>query len=244
MRTFNNSVRISTSSFFGVLLKVADFSSFMILISVLLLAIGSWLGLFIAPTDEVQGDAQRIMYLHVPSAWISMGMWFFVFISSLLFLATKDGRWDISAYSCAEIGAIFSFLNLVTGSIWGKPVWGVWWTWDARLTTTAILFLLYVAYIMLAKSKDDLSRTAKARAILGIIGAADLPVIGISVYLWRTLHQQSSVFKPGGPSIHPSMLWVLLFNVFAFSVLSIFFVIRRIKIEHKKIEMSEKLWET
>lgn len=186
----------------------------------------SW-GLFIAPADAYQGEVQRIIYLHVPSAWVTFAAFFVVFWSSIRFLRTRKIEHDTTAHAAAAVGTLFCGLTLATGSIWGKFAWGVWWTWDARLTTVAVLFLVFAAYLILRTLVDDEGQRARFSAVLGIIGFLDVPIIHMSVYWWRTLHQPASVMRPDGPKMSPDLLYPLLFNSVAFIVLMAHYILAR-----------------
>jgi heme exporter protein C len=188
-----------------------------------MVGVGSYLGLFIAPPDKLQSDAQRIMYIHVPSAWVGLS---FIIISgffSLVYVLKRRNWADYLAWSFAKVGAVFAALALLTGSIWGRPIWGVWWVWEARLTTTLILFLIYVAYLMLGIDRNTREKTKRLRAVFAIVGSANVPLVWFSVKIWRTLHQQYSVIGvEGKPSISPEMLKVLLFNIFVIFIFAVF----------------------
>jgi heme exporter protein C len=185
----------------------------------LTLAIGMYLALVSSPPDYQQGETVRIMYIHVPSAWLAMFGYLFVAISSFGLLVFRHPLADVSAKAAAPIGAAFTFLALVTGSIWGKPTWGTYWIWDARLTSVLILFFLYLGLMALRSSIDDEALAAKMTAILGLVGVAILPVIKFSVEWWNTLHQPASVMKMGGPSMHASIFWPLMINALGFTLL-------------------------
>ena len=192
---------------------------------------GLYLALVAAPRDAVQGEVQRIMYLHVPSvltAYLAIGV---VFVGSIAYLKSRALRWDAVACSSAELGVIFTGLTIATGSIWGKPTWGVWWTWDARLTTTAILFVIFVGYLMLRGFAEDEATGARYAAVLGIIGALDLPVIHLSVQWWRTLHQPATILRAGPPKLAPEMLAVLLVNIAAMALLYAYLLAVRVRVE-------------
>jgi heme exporter protein C len=208
-----------------------------------ILAVGLYLGLVAAPPDAVMGEVQRIMYLHVPSIMTAYVAFFVVFCASLLFLWRRDLRFDAVAVSSAEIGVVFTGITLATGSIWGKPTWGVWWTWDARLTLTAILFTIYVGYLMLRSFAEDPQAGARYGAVLAIIGFLDIPLNHFAVYWWRTLHQPSSLLRPGGPSVARTMLVPLLVNMLGMLLLYAYFLVRRIELErvrHRIIEVRLK----
>lgn len=192
-----------------------------------LVAAGLGWGLFIAPADAYQGEVQRIIYLHVPSAWVTFVAFFVVFVASVRYLRTRDAGHDLTAHAAASVGTIFCALTLITGSIWGRFAWGIWWTWDARLTTVAVLFLIFSAYLILRSLVDDEGQRARFSAVLGIIGFLDVPIIHMSVYWWRTLHQPASVMRPDGAKMSPDLLYPLLFNSVAFLVLLAHFVAAR-----------------
>lgn len=183
------------------------------------------------PADRVQGDAQRIMYVHVPSAWSAYLAFFITFAGSLLFLRKRDLRFDRVAAASAELGVVFTGLTIVTGSIWGRVTWGVWWDWDPRLTTTAVMFLSYVAYVLLRGSIMDRNRRARVCAVVGIIAFVQVPVVHFSVVWWRSLHQPPTVLRPGDPTIDHTMLAVLLLSVLTFTALFLWLLLRRISVE-------------
>ena len=187
---------------------------------------GLWFSLFNSPPDYQQGETVRIMYVHVPAAWMAMMIYFFMTIMSIFALVWRHPLADILSKCSAPIGAGFTLVALVTGSIWGKPTWGTWWVWDARLTSVFILFLIYMGHITLVRAFEDEYKGARAGAILTLIGAFNLPIIKFSVDWWNTLHQPASVLKLGGPSIHiemmvPLILMALGFLFFYFSILLI-----------------------
>lgn len=174
---------------------------------------GLYFSLFISPPDYQQGEMVRIMYVHVPSAWMSLIIYSFMSICSLSSLIWKTRMSYLLSVSSAPIGAAFALITLVTGAIWGKPIWGTWWVWDARLTSMLILFLLYIIYLSITNSGSNLLRAEKPASVIAIIGFINIPIIKFSVDIWYSLHQPSSVFKMSGPSIHGSML-VPLFMMF------------------------------
>jgi heme exporter protein C len=186
-------------------------------LTALLLLSGLYLGLFVAPADYQQGESYRIMFIHVPAAWMSMFIYVLMAGAGAVALVWNIKLAEIFASSCAPLGASFTFLALVTGSLWGKPMWGTWWAWDARLTSELILFFLYIGYMALEASIDDPRRAARASAILALVGVVNIPVIHFSVQWWNTLHQPASVSKMGTPTIAPSMLIPLLLMAFAFT---------------------------
>ena len=179
-------------------------------LSVVLIGAGIYLALFGSPADYQQGQSVRMMYVHVPAAWMSMFCYTFMAAAAAAALIWKHPLADLGAKSAAPIGACFTFLALVTGSLWGKPMWGTWWVWDARLTSVLILFFLYLGYMALINAFDDPTRGYRAASILVLVGFVNVPIIKFSVDWWNTLHQPASVFKMGGPAIHPSMLTPLL----------------------------------
>ncbi|NGN43403.1 heme ABC transporter permease [Mesorhizobium sp. CGMCC 1.15528] len=187
-------------------------------LSILLLAFGLYLG-FAAPEDYQQGTTVRIMYIHVPFAWIAMMCYSLMALAALGTLVWRHPLADVSLKAAAPIGAAFTALALITGSIWGKPMWGTWWVWDARLTSVFILFLMYLGIIALTRALDDPARSARAAAIITLVGFINIPIIKFSVDWWNTLHQPASVFRLGGPTIHPSLLWPLLIMALGFTVL-------------------------
>jgi heme exporter protein C len=180
------------------------------LAAVAVLAIGLYLALFVAPPDYQQGESVRIMFVHVPAAWLALFAYLVVAMASALALVWKHPLAEIAAQAAAPLGAGFTFVCLVTGSLWGKPMWGTWWAWDARMTSVLVLFFLYLGYIALANAFDDMARGARAASVLALVGVVNLPIIKFSVDWWNTLHQADSVFRMGGPTIDPSMLWPLL----------------------------------
>ncbi|RKZ82764.1 MAG: heme ABC transporter permease [Gammaproteobacteria bacterium] len=189
-----------------------------VIITAILLLVGLIGGLVFAPADYQQGDGFRIIYVHVPSAWMSMFIYIVIAINSAIFLIWHIKLADIVARSSAVLGASFAFLALVTGSIWGKPMWGTWWIWDARLTSELLLLFLYLGYIGLRSAIDDRRVAGKAGAILALVGVANIPIIHYSVVWWNTLHQPASVSKFDDPSIHLSMLIPLLSMALAFKL--------------------------
>src|ERR1700694_3557334 len=172
-----------------------------------------------APDDYQQGAPVKIMFIHVPNAWLSMLVWGGMSIAALGMLVWRHPLADVAAKRAAPIGAAFTFLCLVTGSLWGRPMWGTYWVWDARLTSVLVLFLMYLGVIALYRAVEDPARASRAAAILTLVGAVNLPIIKFSVDWWNTLHQPASVFRLGGPTIHPSILAPLLVMALAFSLL-------------------------
>ena len=186
--------------------------------ALVLVPLGLALGLFYAPPDYQQGDSVRIMYVHVPSAWMAMMIYSIMAAGSACFLIWKHPVAYVIASASAPIGACFTFITLVTGALWGKPMWGAWWVWDARLTSVLILFFLYIGYMLLEAAIDEEERKRFSASVLSLIGFVNVPIIKFSVDWWSTLHQPASILRLDGPSIHPSMLWPLLLCIAAFTV--------------------------
>src|SRR5262245_35060584 len=199
--------------------------------SVAVLALGLFLALFVAPPDYQQGDAARIMYVHVPAAWMALFVYVCIAIASAVAFVWKHPLADIAAKASAPIGAVFTALALITGMLWGKPMWGAWWVWDARLTSVLILFFLYVGYIVLWGAIEEPPRAARAARILALIGVINVPIIHFSVEWWNTLHQGASVFRVGGPSITTSMLIPLLVMALAYNVFYAAVLLMRMRME-------------
>jgi heme exporter protein C len=184
----------------------------------------------VAPREATQGNVQRIMYLHVPSVWVAYLAFAVVFVASVVYLARRAEAADRLAHASAELGVLFTGLTIATGSIWGKPTWGTWWTWDARLTSVAILFVMYLGYLLLRGMIDERERAARSAAVLGVVAALNIPLVHFSVYWWRTLHQPPSLMKPGGSSMPPVIVAALLVNFAAFSLLYLYFLGRRVRL--------------
>jgi heme exporter protein C len=187
-------------------------------LTVCLFAVGLYLS-FASVDDYQQGQTVRIMYVHVPAAWLSMMCYTVMALSALGTLVWRHPLADVSAKAAAPLGAGFTLVALITGSLWGKPMWGTWWVWDARLTSVFVLFLMYLGLIALNRAMDDPTRAAKASAILILVGFVNIPIIKFSVEWWNTLHQPASVIRMDGPTIDPAFLWPLLIMAFAFTML-------------------------
>ena len=200
-------------------------------LTVILIATGLYFAFAASPPDYQQGQTVRIMYVHVPSAWMSMFAYAFIVLASAVGLIWKHPVAHVSALAAAPIGACFTLICLTTGSLWGKPMWGTWWVWDARLTSVLVLFFLYLGFIALANAFDDAARGEKASAILALIGGVNLPIIKFSVDWWNTLHQPASVTKLGMPAVHSSMLIPLLLMAVGFTTLFFTLVIIRSRAE-------------
>ena len=199
--------------------------------SIIVLLVGLWFSLYQSPIDYQQGNAVRIMYIHVPSAWMSMGIYSFIALSSFFGLIYGHITAFTLAKAAAPIGATFTAICLISGSAWGKPMWGTWWVWDARLTSVLILFFFYIGYIVFSKSFNDFSKGEKFSSILAIIGLVNLPIIKFSVDYWNTLHQPASISKFGAPSIHIDMLIPLLIMFLAFIFIFIHLLMIRFQLE-------------
>jgi len=166
----------------------------------------------VAPREVTQGNVQRIMYVHVPAVWVAYLAFVAVFVASIAYLWTRAAGADRAAHAAAEVGVVFLGVNIATGAIWGKPTWGTWWTWDARLTSVAVVFVMFLAYLLLRGAIDDRERGARYAAVLGIVAALNIPLVHFSVYWWRTLHQPPSLLKPGSSTMPPVILTALLVN--------------------------------
>ncbi|MBI2871827.1 MAG: cytochrome c biogenesis protein CcsA [Chloroflexi bacterium] len=192
------------------------------------------------PTDATMGIVQRVFYFHVPSAWVGFLAFFVVFVGSIAYLVKPAPRWDALAHSAAEIGTLFMTIVLITGPIWARPVWGVWWTWSPQLTTSLILWLIYVAYLMLRAYAPTQQQAARYSAVLGIIGFVDVPIIYFAAILWRDIHPEKVV----GPmaergSLAPEMLFVFLFSVLTFTVLFVMFLQQRLTVRRAEDTLAQ-----
>jgi len=195
--------------------------------TIALLAVGLYLG-FTAPPDYQQGDTVRVMFIHVPAAWTAMMGYGLMAAASLVGLVWRHPLADVAAKSAAPLGALFTALGLITGSLWGRPMWGAWWVWDGRLTSFLLLLFLYLGYIALWNAIEDETRAARAAAILALVGAVNLPIIEFSVDWWTTLHQGESILRSGGPLISAVYLWPLFAMAAGFTFL--FFTLWMIRI--------------
>ena len=196
-----------------------------------MISLGLYYGLFDSPKDYQQGDAVRIMYVHVPSAWLASFLYLSLAVSCIFYLVWKHPLADLIANAIAPIGLIFSILTLITGSLWGKPMWGTWWVWDARLTSELILLFLYLGYMALVAAIDDRRSASRAGAVLAIVGVVNLPIIHFSVEWWNTLHQGPTVTKFDQPSIAISMLIPLLLMAGAFKFHYLYTMLARVRVE-------------
>jgi len=187
---------------------------------ILVILVGLIYALFISPPDYIQGDSVRIMYVHVPASFIALGCFGFIGIASILNLIFKIKFMTLIAKSLAPVGCLFSIVSIVTGSLWGKPTWGIWWVWDARLTSTGILLLFYLAYIFTWRFVNSFEKANKISSVIGIIGLFNLPIIKYSVDWWNTLHQPSSITLTSAPTIHYTMLIPLIIMLLGMIVYS------------------------
>ncbi len=190
-----------------------------------LMALSLYMIFFYAPAEAVMGIAQKIFYFHVPLAWVAFLAFFVVFLGSLLYLWKRERRWDVLAHSSAEVGVIFTTLVLFAGSVWGKSAWGVWWTWDARLTTTLILWLIYISYLMVRSYAISEAQGARFAAVVGIVGFIDVPIVALAIVLWRTQHPGPLVWEEGG--LDSAMRLTLMVSLLSFTILYLLLLRRR-----------------
>jgi heme exporter protein C len=193
------------------------------------LAVSAVLSLVVSAPDVEQGQLIRLMYVHVPAAWLAYLSFGVVFVGSIAYLVTKRTRWDRLAAASAEIGVLFTALTIVLGSLWGKPVWGVWWTWDPRLTTTAIMLLIYLGYLAVRRLPDSPAKRARYAAVVGIVGFVDVPIVSLSVRLWRSQHQAPARLL-GIPDVAPSMAVALMVGVLAFTLVYLYLMALRLRV--------------
>lgn len=199
--------------------------------TVALLLAGVYLALFVAPPDYQQGEAARIIYVHVPAAWMSLFVYACMAVASAVAFVWKHPLADVAAKASAPIGCVFTALALVTGMLWGQPMWGAWWVWDARLTSVLILFFLYLGYIVLWGAIEEPTRAARAARILALVGALNIPIIHFSVEWWNTLHQGATVFRMDGPAMSTSMLVPLLVMALGYNLFYVTFLLVRMRLE-------------
>ena len=213
---------------------------FLIVSTIVAFTFGLYFSLLQSPPDYIQGDSMRIMYIHVPSAWFALMAYTILAGSSVLWFITRNPIFSIIARSIAQIGMIFTLISLVTGSIWGKPTWGVWWVWDARLTSMTILLFFYIAYILTWKIVNDFGKANNISSIIGIVGLINIPVIKYSVDWWNTLHQPSSITLTSAPTIHYSMLVPLVIMFFGMLIYALIIFLMRYKTEVIKFKIEKK----
>ncbi len=223
-----------------ILLLTNKFVNTLIAFLIVIILTGLVYALFISPPDYIQGDSVRIMYVHVPASFISLGSFAFIGIASILNLIFKIKLMPLLAKSLAPIGCIFALISMVTGSIWGKPTWGIWWVWDARLTSMLILFIFYIAYISCWKFIKNFEKANKISSIIGVVGIFNLPIIKYSVDWWSTLHQPSSITLTSAPSIHYTMLIPLIIMFFGMVLYTLIIFLMRYKTEVMKIKLNKK----
>lgn len=204
--------------------------------SALLMLSALYMVFIYVPTDAEMGVIQRIFYFHVPLAWIAFLAFFVVFIASILYLWKRDKKWDFVASSSAEVGLVFTTLFLVTGSIWAKPVWGVWWTWDSRLTASLILWLIYLAYFIVRSYIAEEQQRARFSAVVGIIGFIDIPVVALAIILWRTQHPGATIFEGG---LSSEMMATLLVSIAAFTALYFLLLVYRVLMKQDEDELKK-----
>lgn len=213
----------------------------LLLLLCFLLSYGLYQSLIVSPIDYQQGEMVRMMYIHVPSAWMSLIVYTFIAICSFSTLVWKTKMSYVLAVAAAPIGAMFAMITLVTGSLWGKPIWGTWWVWDARLTSMLVLFFLYIGYIAVVSAGDDITRAAKPSSAIALIGFINVPIVKFSVDLWYSLHQPASVFKLSGPTIHTSMLYPLMIMFVGFIVYFVILLIMRANALLMKLKYENKI---
>ena len=205
-------------------------------VAALALVAGLVMAFGVAPREIMQGNVQRIMYLHVPTVLVAYLAFAVVLLASIVYLWRRDPAADRLAHASAEIGVIFTGVTIAAGAIWGKPTWGTWWTWDARLTSVAILFVMYLGYLLLRAMIEDGERAARYSAVLGIIAALDVPLVHFSVYWWRTLHQPPSLLKPGPASMPQAIVLALVINIVAFALLYAYLMVKRVGVLRREEE--------
>ncbi|MBT8212637.1 MAG: cytochrome c biogenesis protein CcsA [Acidimicrobiia bacterium] len=193
----------------------------------------------VAPEDAVQGNLARLLNVHVPAAWVAYLAFGVTLVASIGYLVTKRASWDRVAAASAELGVVFTALTIFLGMIWGKPIWGVYWTWDARLTSTAVMFFVYLGYLALRRSIPDRETRAKRSAILGIVAIAQLPVVHFSVYWWRTLHQPPTLLRPDEVQMDPPFLIAFLVAFSLFTIIYAVLLAARVRIEALEAEADE-----
>jgi len=212
----------------------------LIILLIVVVAVGITYSLFISPPDYIQGDSVRIMYVHVPSSFIALGCFGFIGIASICNLIFKIKLMPLLAKSVAPIGCTFSIISIVTGSLWGKPTWGIWWVWDARLTSMIVLLLFYILYILSWRFISNFEKANKVSSVIGIIGSFNLPVIKYSVDWWSTLHQPSSITLTSAPTIHHTMLVPLIIMLFGLVIFSLIIFLMKYKTEVMRFKIDKK----
>lgn len=203
-------------------------------VSALLMVTALYMVFIYVPTEATMGIVQRIFYLMVPLGWLALLSFLVVFIGSILYLVKRDIKWDTIAYCSAEVGLVFTTLALIVGSLWARPVWGVWWTWEPRLTATLVLWLIYLAYLIIRSYVAEEGRRARFAAVIGIIGFIDIPIVVLSTTLWRGIHPGPVIFEGG---LEPAMLQTLLVSITAFTVLFFYLLKERVSIKIVEAEL-------
>lgn len=206
----------------------------MLWVSVALMVVTLYLVFVYVPTEETMGIVQRIFYLMVPMGWLSMLSFLIIFIGSILYLVRKEDKWDILAHSAAELGIVFTTVTLGVGSLWAKPIWGVWWTWEPRLTATLVLWFIYLAYFMVRAFTTEGSRGARFAAVIGIVGFIDIPIVALATTLWRGIHPPPIIFQGG---IAPPMLLTLVVSIIAFTALYFLLLSQRVALRNDENEI-------
>ncbi|MBI4304582.1 MAG: cytochrome c biogenesis protein CcsA [Chloroflexi bacterium] len=209
-------------------------------ISLILMLVTMYLVFIYVPTEKEMGFVQRIFYLMVPMGWLAILSFVIIFIASILYLASRKDKWDILGHCAAELGIMFTTLALITGSIWARPIWGVWWTWEPRLTATLVLWFIYLAYFIVPSFATEKSRAATFAAVIGILGFIDVPIIGMATSLWRGMHPPLIIFREGG--IDPRMLLTVIVSVVAFTALFSLLLMQRVSLKNDELEF-ERLQE-
>ena len=210
------------------------FRSGLLGLSFILFVAALYLVFIYVPTEKVMGIVQRIFYLMVPMGWLSLLSFLIIFIGSILYLVKRQSKWDTLAYSSAEVGIVFTTLALITGSIWARPIWGVWWTWEPRLTATLVLWFIYIAYLVVRSFATEESRGARFAAVVGIIGFIDIPIVALATTLWRGIHPGPLIFQGG---LAPAMLLTLLVSIAAFTALYALLLMQRVSMRNDEIEI-------
>ncbi|MCC8407026.1 MAG: heme ABC transporter permease [Rickettsia endosymbiont of Sceptobius lativentris] len=213
-----------------VIIPILAISTFVMMI------IGLYLALIVSPVDYQQGEFVRIMYVHVPASWMALGIYIFMVACSFSYLVWKTTISYLLAVASSYVGATFTLISLVTGSLWGKPIWGTWWVWDARLTSMLILFLLYLSYIIIVNSADNIRKAQNPASIIALIGLINIPIVKFSVNIWYSLHQPASVLRLGSPTIHSSMLKPLIIMFISFILYFLLVLLLRTSILIDKIK--------
>ncbi len=202
-------------------------------LAIALIAVGSVLGLAVLPADALQGEVQRLLYVHVPVAWVMMLAFFVVFLMSILYLVQRRLKWDLLAVSAAELGVLAAVLTLILGTLWGRPTWGIWWAWDPRITTTALLVPIYTGYLVVRSMAEDPDRRARWAAVIGLIAFVQVPIVYLSVFWWRSLHQ---------PPSSPQSMWsayglVMLLGFVAYALAFAYLWLRRYRLAATELEL-------